>query len=146
MHAIDVVNLTRGDLSEEFVRKAIGKTLRYLGIQGTISLGVAFVGRGRMQKLNKNFKGKDQVADVLSFASGRKSVVPADQGEYVGEIVVCVSVVKDQAAKAGVSFQRELGHVLIHGTLHLLGYEHDKSQKDTEKMHSKEEEIMKRLT
>ena len=129
MHAIDVANLTRGDLDEGFVRKAIEKTLQYLEIKGTISLGVAFVGRERMRKLNKDFRGKDQATDVLSFARGGKFVVPANQ-----------------AKSAGVSFQRELAHILIHGTLHLFGYEHEKSQKDTEKMHATEEEIMKRLT
>ena len=146
MHAIDVANLTRGDLDEGFVRKAIEKTLQYLEIKGTISLGVAFVGRERMRKLNKDFRGKDQATDVLSFARGGKFVVPANEGEYAGEIIVCVSVVKNQAKSAGVSFQRELAHILIHGTLHLFGYEHEKSQKDTEKMHATEEEIMKRLT
>jgi len=146
MHTIDVANFTRQGLDEGFVRKAIKKTLRYLRIQGTISLEVAFVGRGRIQKLNKDFRGKDRTTDVLSFASGRKFVVPVGEGEYIGEIVVCPTVVKDQAEKAGVSFERELAHVLIHGTLHLFGYEHEKNQKDTEKMHGTEEEIMKRLT
>jgi probable rRNA maturation factor len=143
MTQVDIQNLTTLSIDEDFVRRLVKKTLQYGKIKGTISVGVVFVGRARIQKLNRKYKGKNKATDVLSFQSERKFITPKIKGTYLGEIVVCPAVVKSQAAMLGIPSRREFSHVIIHGILHLLGWEHDRSAKDTRKMHAKEEEIMR---
>ena len=145
MVSIDIRNITNSHIDEKAIRGAINKTLLNLGIHSTISIGVVLVGRDRMRKLNNQYNFDNHATDVLSFGSGRHFVVPKDFGNYLGEIVVCLEVVRRQATRAKEPFLKEFTHVLVHGALHLLGYEHEKSAKDTERMHAKEEEIMKLL-
>ena len=114
-------------------------------IKGTISVGIAFVGRARIKELNNKYRNKNTATDVLSFGSDEQFVVPKDTGEYLGEIVVCPAVVKEQSEKSHTIFAQEFAHVIIHGILHLLGWEHEKSEKKAKEMHAKEEEIMKAL-
>jgi probable rRNA maturation factor len=100
-------------------------------------MGVVFVGRAKMRRLNAAYHAENRVTDVLSFPASPTFVVPKFYGQrYVGEIVVCRSCIPSYGA---------LAHVLIHGTLHLLGYEHEKSTTDTALMHRLEEKIMQKL-
>lgn len=140
--SIELQNLTAFQIDEEFVRKVIHTALRFEQIDGNISIGAAFVGRARMQKLNKECNGKDVVTDVLSFQAGKNFVMPKSVGKYLGEIIVCLPVIKKQASYAKKSIQWELAHVLIHGVLHLLGYEHEESAEDARIMHAREEKII----
>ncbi len=133
---IEIQNLTTSDIDEYFVRNVIEAALATEISNDQIIIEVAFVGSERIKKLNKKYRHKNKATDVLSFGG---------EGKYLGEIVVCISEVKKQSKLARVPYSRELAHVLIHGTLHLLGYEHEGSVKKTEEMHSREEEIMKSL-
>ena len=142
MTQVDIQNLTALAIDEDFVRRLVKKTLQYSPIKGTISVGVAFVGRARIQGLNRRYNGKNKATDVLSFRSERKFITPKARGAYLGEIVVCPAVTKNQAARLGTPWRGEFSHVIIHGILHLLGWDHEKSVKDARKMHAKEEEIM----
>ncbi|PIR71400.1 MAG: rRNA maturation RNase YbeY, partial [Candidatus Nealsonbacteria bacterium CG10_big_fil_rev_8_21_14_0_10_37_25] len=83
---------------------------------------------GRIRKLNKKYRGKNRMTDVLSFP---------DNG--LGEIVICLREVKKNAKKFGSSFKKELSTCLIHGILHLLGYDHEKSVEEVKKMRDREE-------
>ena len=80
-------------------------------------LSVAIVSDRRMRALNRQFRGKDVVTDVLSFPSG-------DRG-FLGDIVVAAGVATRQARDAGHSVQTELKVLALHGLLHLLGYDHE---------------------
>ena len=133
---IEIRNLTTSDIDEYFVRRVIGAALAREGSDDKIVIEVAFVGSERIKKLNKKYRHKNKATDVLSFGG---------EGKYVGEIVVCVSEVKKQSKRNKTTYLKELAHVLIHGTLHLLGYEHENSAKKLEEMHSWEEEIMNLL-
>jgi len=114
-------------------------------IKGTISVGIALVGRARIRELNNKYNKKNAATDVLSFGSDRQFIVPRGMGEYLGEIIVCPAVVKEQSVKSHTIFAKEFAHVIIHGILHLLGWEHEKSEKKAKEMHAKEEEIMNML-
>ncbi len=142
MTQVDIQNLTTLPIDEDFVRRLVKKTLQYSPIKGTISVGVAFVGRAAIRELNGQYSGKNKATDVLSFRSERKFITPKMTGAYLGEIVVCPAVVKNHAAKLGTTSRREFSHVIIHGILHLLGYEHENSSKKAEEMHGMEEKIM----
>lgn len=145
MITVDIRNLTTSPPDKKFVKKIVRETLRYMEIKGTISVGIAFVGRVRIRELNNKYNKKDAATDVLSFGSDEQFVVPKDTGEYLGEIVVCPAVVKERSVKSRTLFSQEFAHVIIHGILHLLGWEHEGSEKKTEKMHAKEKEIMNML-
>jgi probable rRNA maturation factor len=95
------------------------------------SLSLAFVNEKEMQKLNKNFRGKNKPTDVLSF--------DLQDGNYLGEIVICPKVVKDNAKKYGVLAKKEILKVFIHGILHLLDYDHEKSEKEAQIMEKKQD-------
>ena len=85
------------------------------GAKGDLS--VAIVSDRRMRALNRQFRGKDKVTDVLSF--------PSDERGFLGDIVIAAGVSKRQARDAGHSAQTELRVLALHGLLHLLGYDHD---------------------
>lgn len=81
-------------------------------------LTIAFVKPGKMKKLNQDFRSKSKVTDILSF-SGFTS-------RELGELALCGEVIERQARDHNLSRSEELGYLLIHGVLHLLGYEHEK--------------------
>jgi rRNA maturation RNase YbeY len=84
--------------------------------------------------------GRNRVTDVLAFGQNQKSKIKNQKLEELGlgEIVTCLREVKKNAKRSGQSFEKELARVLIHGILHLLGYNHEKNEKEAEKMEEKE--------
>ena len=80
-------------------------------------LSIAIVSDRRMRALNRQFRGKDKVTDVLSF--------PAESRGFLGDIVIAAGVSKRQAREAGHSAATELRVLALHGLLHLLGYDHE---------------------
>lgn len=141
MH-VEIQNLRKSRLDEDFVRKIIHTTLQTEGISGTISLGVVFLGRARMKKLHRKYGGENKATDILTFASAKEFVLPPGSQTYLGEIAVCIEEIRKTASRIKKPFLREFAHVLVHGTLHLLGYEHEGNAKAAERMHAKEEQII----
>jgi len=124
---IEINNLTTTPIEEEILKKVAEKILEGENKRNA-DLSIALVGPGRIRKLNKKYRGKNRVTDVLSFP---------DNG--LGEIVICLREVKKNAKKFGSSFKKELSTCLIHGILHLLGYDHEKSVEEVKKMRDREE-------
>ena len=89
---------------------------------GTSELVVRLVSPVEIQVLNKEYRSKNQVTNVLSFLSD----IPIEIGEAIlGDVVICVDVVREEAVLGGKAFADHLSHMAIHGILHLLGYDHD---------------------
>jgi len=89
---------------------------------GDSELVVRLVSPVEMQVLNKEYRSKNQVTNVLSFLSD----IPMEIGETIlGDVVICVDVVREEAVLGGKVFSDHLSHMAIHGILHLLGYDHD---------------------
>lgn len=86
--------------------------------QADISL--ALVNPAVMTKLNLAYRGKNKVTDVLSFALSS----PADKNNFVGEIIICPQQAKKQAPLFHQTYKSEIARLIIHGTLHLFGYNH----------------------
>jgi probable rRNA maturation factor len=124
---IEIINFTITEIDEEFLKKVAEKVLESEK-QKNKDLSLVLVGQGRIRKLNKKYRGKNRVTDVLSFPN-----------DGLGEVVICLREVKKNAKRFNQSFERELIRVLIHGILHLLGYDHEGSKQATEKMVEKEE-------
>ena len=107
-------------------------------------LSVYFTGDGTIRSLNRKYRGKDAVTDVLSF-SLREGDFPHIHPELLGDIVISVPVAVRQAAEAGESVDREIDRLLVHGLLHLIGYDHERSREDDNKMRRKETHLLKNL-
>lgn len=88
-------------------------------------LVLVFVTSPEMKRLNNQYRGKNYATDVLSFES-------ADP-DCIGELVMCLPVLRAQAKRTGLSERGELGYMIVHGVLHLLGFDHE-NKKDEIKM------------
>ena len=114
---------------------------------GEISL--LFIGDDEMQELNKEYRGIDNTTDCLSFPlydSDDLYILDTDGG-YValGDIVINVDKAKVQAAEYGHSVEREIGFLVVHSLLHLLGYDHYGDIEETKKMRDQEKKILEEL-
>lgn len=98
---------------------------------GEKDISVAFLSSEDIAKHNEEYKDRRGPTDVLSF--------PGDF--FLGEVLIAPEVVKAQAEKHGLEFDREIRRVLVHGILHLLGYDH-KKEEEKKKMRKKEEEFL----
>ncbi len=112
-----------------------------LGYEAEYSL--AFVKAKDIKKLNKIYRNKDSVTDVLSFAEEDDFIEAQKDKKYLGEILICPTKAKDQAKEYGWNFEKEIIRLLIHGLSHLIGYDHENvSKKKAEEMFSFEKKLM----
>lgn len=86
------------------------------------ALSVAFVGPSRMRVLNRRYRGRDYTTDVLSFGYGDESV---DGAPLLGDLVLAPEVAEMHARRWRTTLEREIRKLLVHGVLHLLGYDHE---------------------
>jgi|ETNmetMinimDraft_2_1059921.scaffolds.fasta_scaffold45971_2 probable rRNA maturation factor len=139
---ISINNLTTVDIDENAIKQLVEKVLQGENKQ-EIELSIAFIGQGRMRKLNKKYRGKNRVTDVLSFSGQKigkqKFVTPLEKTEGLGEIVICLRELKKTSQREATSFEKELFFCLIHGVLHLLGYDHEKDEESKQKMEKKQQ-------
>jgi len=131
MIEIEINNLTRFTVDKAFFTGVAKKVLKGEN-KGTEHISIAFVSAEEIQMLNKKYRGKDKPADVLSFEK-----VSDFKGEC-SEVIICPAVVKETTKESKLSFKKELAKMLIHGVLHVLGYDHEKSKSEAEKMEAKE--------
>lgn len=96
-----------------------------------------------IRKLNKEYRGIDRPTDVLSFALNDGDF-PDPHPDVWGDIVISVERAAQQAEESGRTTHEEIVRLLIHGALHLIGFDHEGSQRDAEKMMKKEAEILSR--
>ncbi|MCC7412555.1 MAG: rRNA maturation RNase YbeY [Gammaproteobacteria bacterium] len=87
------------------------------------ALTVRIVDRAESRRLNSRWRGRRKPTNVLSFPFGDRGV-PGARG-HIGDIVVCAPVVNAEASAQGKSREQHWAHILVHGTLHLLGHDHD---------------------
>jgi rRNA maturation RNase YbeY len=97
-----------------------------------------------MRSLNRRYRGLDRTTDVLSFSlrEGKFSYI---QPALLGDIVIAVPVAVRQAREQGHSLHREIERLLVHGLLHLLGYDHERDGKEAERMRRKEQRLLRVL-
>ena len=143
---IEINNLTTNPVDEEFLKK-IAEIVLESEEKGESDLSIALIGPGKMRGLNKKYLGKNRVTDVLAFGEILNSKFKIQKLDELGlgEIVICLREVKKNAKKFKSSFEKELARVLIHGILHLVGYDHEKNEKEAEKMEEKEKKYLNQL-
>jgi probable rRNA maturation factor len=138
---IFIRNLQRHrSLNKEGILKIAGRILSLLE-QTNAELSIMFVGDRRMKQLNTQYRSIRRTTDVLSFESSIP-FTPDDADNVLGDIVISVPKAEAQAEEYGSEFYDEITRLLIHGTLHLLGYDHELTEYKARKMIKKEEELI----
>ena len=107
-------------------------------------LSILFIGDRAMRTLNRRYRDKDETTDVLSF-SLREGRFPLIQPHMLGDIVISLPVAARQARREGHTINHEIDRLLVHGLVHLLGYDHERSPREALRMQRKEHELLKRL-
>ena len=110
-----------------------------------LSLSVSFVDAEEIQRLNREYRGKDAVTDVLSFPQFDPYEYMQDWDEVsLGDVVICEERARQQAEEFGHSYERELIYLFVHSCFHLLGYDHE-TEEEKKVMREKEEKVMTEL-
>ena len=107
------------------------------------NVSLLFTNNAAIQILNRDWRGKDKPTNVLSFPAG-DSPVETDV-EFLGDIALALETVRTEAADEGKTFEHHTAHLLVHGFLHLCGYDHETSEDDAEEMETLERAILTRL-
>ncbi|MEK2644992.1 rRNA maturation RNase YbeY [Bdellovibrio sp. BCCA] len=126
------VNEWMEDITAELRKRKVLKMA-----QASRELTLVFLDKKPAQKINFEFRGKDYATDVLSFDS-------MDPSSF-GELVLCPEVLKRQAKEHKLTYQQELGYMLLHGVLHLLGYDHETNEKDAREMFGLQDAVFEKL-
>ena len=112
-------------------------------------VSVSFVSNNEIRNLNKIYRNKDSVTDVLSFpltgSDGTVEINPETGAVQLGDVVISLETAVKQAQNYGHSLEREVGFLTVHSMLHLLGYDHETSQLDQRIMREKEESVLEKL-
>ncbi len=139
-----IVNESKHSVPRQFIASWMKNLEKHLVRKKVLSktdtkkeLTLVFLDKRPAQKLNFEFRQRNYATDVLSF--------DAMEDSSLGELVMCPEVLKKQAKEHGLSYQHELGYMLLHGVLHLLGYDHETSEKDAQKMFSLQDEAFDKL-
>ena len=130
-------------ISAKFWKKTFSTINKVLKLKAKVKVSVGIVGTAQMKKFNKAYRGKDKVTDVLSF--GEQDGVEQSRindGEYLGEIIICYSEALRKAKITRCSLDDELKLLTVHGFLHLLGYDHIKNSQAAE-MEALEDRILR---
>lgn len=111
-----------GDI-ETWVRRAYAAAAN--DAEGEAEVSVRIVSQEEIRTLNRDYRGKDSVTNVLSFPAGDLAGLPRDAIRILGDVVICADVVAREAAEQGKPAADHWAHLLVHGVLHLLGYDHE---------------------
>lgn len=90
-------------------------------------VSVRVVDEDEGRRLNSQYRGKDKATNVLSFPTGDDLVLPENEPRPLGDLVLCAPVVAREALDQGKELASHWAHLLVHGTLHLLGYDHQQA-------------------
>ena len=136
MNSFEIINETNENIKElDQIKKLVDFALKHQKIDNAV-FNIIIVDEEKIHYLNKNYRNKNSVTDVISFALEDDTTFIKTDMRILGDIYICLKRAKDQSALYNHTFLRELSFLTIHGLLHLLGYDH---------MNSEEEKIMFKL-
>lgn len=139
---IDAKQFTSEDEREE-IKSLLSLAYEFLNQENDAEVSISFVNAEEIRAINRDYREKDAVTDVISFAieDEEDNVIHEEAIRTLGDIIICTDRAKEQAIDYGHSYRRELLFLSLHGFLHLLGYDHiDKA--DEVLMNEKQDEIL----
>lgn len=127
-------------------RKAISAWARAALLDGAAQVAIRLVGEAEGRELNLAYRGKDYATNVLTFAYGIEDALPnaGEEARLCGDMALCVPVIQREAAQQGKALEAHFAHMIVHGMLHLQGYDHEEAQA-AEVMEGMETDILARL-
>lgn len=152
MYEITYLNLEENKEYEETVKKVLYKCFEEEGLlDSKLMITITFTIPEEIRKINKKYRKIDRATDVLSFPMFEKSELDEKiknkdflHEDMLGDIIISIEKVKEQAIEYGHSFERELSYMLVHGFYHLMGYDHIEEE-DKKIMRPKEDKILNEL-
>ncbi|MFC6168824.1 rRNA maturation RNase YbeY [Acinetobacter terrestris] len=133
-------------LKRAYIKKVIETALRYIDVNQDCEIGIACVDHDESHKLNLEYRQKDKPTNVLSFPSDiPEEVLPMLDAWPMGDLVICIPVVLQEAIDQSKTPIEHFTHMLVHGVLHLMGYDHETSEADAEEMEALEIKILAKL-
>lgn len=116
---------------EEIIKSVVEKVLELEGIKHELNIYITLTNNDEIHKINNEYRGVDRPTDVLSFPMYEREDIPSlredkqnEIEEILGDIIISIPKIKEQAEEYGHSYERELAYLTTHGMLHLLGYDH----------------------
>ena len=135
----NVVDLDVKEKTEALLKYAYD----YLNQKGAAELSVSYVDNAEIEELNANYRDKDSVTDVISFAmeDEEDNIIHEEAGRVLGDIIIADEVARAQATDYGHSDMREFVFLALHGFLHLMGYDH-MTDEDEKEMNALQDAIL----
>ena len=153
MYEISYLNVEKGQEDwEAIVKKVLDKCFEEEGLlDSKLIMTITFTTPEEIRKINKKYRKIDKATDVLSFPMFEKDELDEKikNGDFpyedvLGDVIISIEKVREQAEEYGHSFERELSYMLVHGFYHLMGYDHIEEE-DKKIMRPKEEKILNEL-
>jgi probable rRNA maturation factor len=139
----------RGGVDRGWVKKIVRQVLKAEGMVPPYEMSLVFTDSETVKQLNRDYRGVDEPTDVLAFYMlpqkevGSSFVLPPDGVTRLGEVIISYPQAAEQAREQGHSTEKELALLIIHGILHLLGYDHEEPEEEA-KMREREKELLER--
>ncbi|HXG42239.1 MAG TPA: rRNA maturation RNase YbeY [Dehalococcoidia bacterium] len=135
----------RGEVGAAWLRRVARTALAAEGVRAA-EVGIVITDDEAVRELNRTYAGEDETTDVLSFSLQEGEAFPSPDGLLrLGEVVISLPMARRQAQAAGRSLSAEVAHLLVHGILHLLGYDHALPQEEA-RMRERERTILARVS
>ena len=152
MYTIEYLDLEENIEFEEIIKKVIEQCFKEEKLENSkLNISITLTTPENIRKINKEYRNVDNETDVLSFPIFEKEELDKkilnNKFEYediLGDIVISIKRVEEQAKEYGHSFERELSYMVVHGFYNLMGYDHIKEE-DKLVMRSKEEKVLTKL-
>ena len=135
----------------DWMQKVIETVLTAENAPPNVEISLVITGQERIRELNREYRGKDQPTDVLSFSMSEKAddepeafIGPPDGLIHLGEVIISYPQALIQAAESGHSINREMAALIVHGVLHIQGYDHEKPEMEPA-MKARESQLLSAL-
>lgn len=135
-----IINTTDKEIDFTIVDEICKYTCKHLDVINPL-FNIIIVDNEKIREINKQYRGKDSITDVISFAFEESDDIKYDNLRFLGEIYISYDKCLEQSIEFNHSFERELCYLSVHGLLHLLGYDHI-NEEDKKVMRLLEEEIL----
>ena len=152
MYQLEYLDLEKNDKYEETIKKVLEQCFKEEGMEKSkIYVSITLTTPEHIHEINKQYRNVDRATDVLSFPIFEKEEIDEkirtqdfEHEDVLGDIIISIEKVKEQAVEYGHSFEREFAYMLVHGFYHLMGYDHIQEE-DKVIMRAKEEKVLEKL-